>query len=50
MEPKILEEIQEHYKQELIEYDWEPIRRQPLKDMVSFIPSSVTFCLCSPLV
>jgi hypothetical protein len=29
VEPKILEEIQEHYKQELIEFDWEPIRRQP---------------------
>jgi hypothetical protein len=28
-EPKILEEIREHYKHEVIEFDWEPIRRQP---------------------
>lgn len=29
MDPKILEEIRKHYKQEVIEFDWEPIRRQP---------------------
>ena len=29
MEPKILEEIQKHYKQEVIDFDWEPIRKQP---------------------
>ena len=29
MEPKILEEIREHYKQEIIDFDWEPIRKQP---------------------
>jgi hypothetical protein len=29
MEPKILEEIGKHYKQEIIEFDWEPVRRQP---------------------
>lgn len=29
MEAKILEEIQKHYKQEAIEFDWEPVRRQP---------------------
>jgi hypothetical protein len=29
MEPKILEEIGKHYKQEVIEFDWEPVRRQP---------------------
>jgi hypothetical protein len=29
MEPKILEEIRKHYKNEVIEFDWEPIRKQP---------------------
>jgi uncharacterized membrane protein len=29
MEPKILEEIQKHYKQEVIDFDWEPIRKEP---------------------
>jgi hypothetical protein len=29
MEPKILEEIGKHYKHEVIEFDWEPVRRQP---------------------
>jgi hypothetical protein len=29
MEPKVLEEIGKHYKQEVIEFDWEPVRRQP---------------------
>jgi len=29
MEPKILEEIRKHFKHEVIEFDWEPVRRQP---------------------
>ncbi|MDI7260538.1 MAG: hypothetical protein QME90_11535 [Thermodesulfobacteriota bacterium] len=29
MKPKILEEIRKHFKQELIEFDWEPIRKEP---------------------
>jgi hypothetical protein len=29
MEPKILEEIGKYYKQEVIGFDWEPVRRQP---------------------
>jgi hypothetical protein len=29
MEPKILEEIRKHYKNEVIEFDWEPIRKKP---------------------
>jgi hypothetical protein len=29
MERKILEEIGKHYKQEVIEFDWEPVRKQP---------------------
>jgi len=29
MEPKVLEEIGKHYKQEVIEFDWEPVQRQP---------------------
>jgi uncharacterized membrane protein YecN with MAPEG domain len=29
MEPRIFEEIKTHYKQEIIEFDWGPVRRQP---------------------
>jgi hypothetical protein len=29
MEPKLFEEIKTHYRQEVIEFDWEPVRRQP---------------------
>jgi uncharacterized membrane protein len=29
MEPKILEDIKKHFKHEVIEFDWEPIRKQP---------------------
>jgi hypothetical protein len=29
MESKILEEIGKHFKQEVIEFDWEPILKQP---------------------
>ena len=29
MEPKILKEIGEHFRQEIIDFDWEPIRKQP---------------------
>ena len=29
MEQKILEEIRKHFKHEVIEFDWEPVRRQP---------------------
>jgi hypothetical protein len=29
MEPKVFEEIGKHYKHEIIEFDWEPVRRQP---------------------
>jgi len=29
MEQKILEEIRKHFKHEVIEFDWEPIRKQP---------------------
>ena len=29
MEPKVLEEIRKHFKHEVIEFDWEPVRRQP---------------------
>lgn len=29
MEPKILEEIRKHFKQEVIQFDWEPVRKQP---------------------
>ena len=29
MEPKVVEETRKHFKQEVIEFDWEPVRRQP---------------------
>jgi len=29
MEPRILEEIRTHYKQDIIDFDWEPVRKQP---------------------
>jgi hypothetical protein len=29
MEPKILDEIRKHYKQEVIDFDWEPVRKRP---------------------
>jgi uncharacterized membrane protein YecN with MAPEG domain len=31
MEPKVLEEIRKHFKHETIEFDWEPICKQPRK-------------------
>ncbi len=29
MEPKILEEIRKHLRHEVIDFDWEPVRKQP---------------------
>jgi hypothetical protein len=29
MEVKILEEVQKHYKQEVIDFNWEPVRNNP---------------------
>jgi hypothetical protein len=29
MEPKILQEVGKQFKHEVIEFDWEPVRRQP---------------------
>jgi hypothetical protein len=29
MEPKILEDIRKHFKHEVIEFYWEPVRQQP---------------------
>jgi hypothetical protein len=29
MEPKIFEEIGKHYKQNIIDFDWEPVRNRP---------------------
>jgi len=29
MEVKTLEEVQKHYKQEVINFDWEPVRKNP---------------------
>jgi hypothetical protein len=36
MEPRILEEIREHFKHEVIEFDWEPIRKQPRRDGILY--------------
>ena len=50
MEPKILEEIGKHYKHEVIEFDWEPVRRQPkrygiLYTIIGYIVSLLAVCL-----
>jgi hypothetical protein len=50
MEPRILEEIQKHYKQELIDFDWEPIRKKPkrygiLYPIIGYIVSLVSISL-----
>ena len=29
MEPKLLEEIRKHFKNDVIDFDWEPVRKQP---------------------
>jgi VIT1/CCC1 family predicted Fe2+/Mn2+ transporter len=29
MEPQILEEVQKHYQQEVIDFNWEPVRKNP---------------------
>jgi hypothetical protein len=29
MEPRIFEEIKEHYREDIIDFDWEPVRKQP---------------------
>jgi hypothetical protein len=29
MDPRILEEIRKNFKNEVIEFDWEPVRKQP---------------------
>ena len=31
MELKILEEVQKHYKQDAIDFNWEPVRKNPKK-------------------
>jgi type IV secretory pathway TrbL component len=50
MESKILEEIHKHYKQEVIEFDWEPVRKQPkrygiLYPIVGYIVSLIAITL-----
>jgi len=36
MEPKVFEEIGKHYKQEVINFDWEPVRKQPKRFAVLY--------------
>ena len=50
MEAKILEEIQKHYKQEVIDFNWEPVRKQPkrygiLYPIIGYIVSLLAVCL-----
>jgi hypothetical protein len=50
MEPKVLEEIRKHFKQEVIEFDWEPVRKQPkrygiLYPIIGYIVSLITISL-----
>jgi uncharacterized membrane protein len=50
MEPKILEGIRKHYKHEVIEFDWEPVRKQPkrygiLYPILGYIVSLLAICL-----
>jgi len=41
MGPKILEETQEQYKQEVIDFNWDPVQKKQ-KDTEFFIRSSAT--------
>lgn len=50
MEPKILNEIRTHYKQDIIDFDWEPVRKQPkrygiLYPILGYIISLLAICL-----
>jgi len=50
MESKILEAIQEHYKQDIIDFDWEPVRNRPkrygvLYPIIGYIVSSLAIVL-----
>ncbi len=50
MEPKILEEIARHSKYEVMEFDWEPVRKQPrrygiLYPVIGYIVSLVSISL-----
>ena len=52
MEPKILEEIRKHYKQDVIECDWEPVRKQPKRygifyPIIGYIVSLIAISLMS---
>jgi len=50
MEPKVLEEIRKHFKHDVIDFDWEPIRKQPkrygiLYPIIGYIVSLLAVCL-----
>jgi uncharacterized membrane protein YecN with MAPEG domain len=52
VEPKILEEIRKHYKQDVIDFDWEPVRKQPKRygifyPIVGYIVSLIAISLMS---
>ena len=52
MEPKILEEIRKHYKQDVIDFDWEPVRKQPKRygifyPIIGYIVSLIAISLMS---
>jgi hypothetical protein len=50
MEPKTLGEMKEHLKQEVIDFDWEPVRKRPkrygiLYPIIGYIVSLLAICL-----
>lgn len=52
MEPKILEEIRKRYKQDVIDFDWEPVRKQPKRygifyPIIGYIVSLIAISLMS---
>jgi hypothetical protein len=52
VEPKILEETRKHYKQDVIDFDWEPVRKQPKRygifyPIIGYIVSLIAISLMS---
>jgi hypothetical protein len=36
MDPRILEEIRKNFRNEVIEFDWEPVRKQPKRYVILY--------------
>jgi uncharacterized membrane protein len=50
MEPKLLEEIRKHFKNDVIDFDWEPVRKQPKRygifyPIIGYVVSLLAVCL-----